>query len=106
MDDKYLTPGGGQPQAISKNILNSLNELHYTIDRMDEIYEIISRIWTSLYGSDTQKSQEKDPGVNPGSEMQNPSIIDMINDETKRINANTTYITEALYRMKDFIGER
>lgn len=102
MDDKYLTPSGEQPQAISKNILNSLNELHYTIDRMDEIYEIISRIGASLYGPDTQKSQEKDPG----SEMQNPSIIDMINDETKRINAKTTYITGALYRMKDFIGER
>ena len=42
MDDKYLTPSGEQPQAISKNILNSLNELHYTIDRMDEIYEIIN----------------------------------------------------------------
>lgn len=42
MDDKYSTPSGGQPQAISKNILNSLNELHYTIDRMDEIYEIIN----------------------------------------------------------------
>lgn len=106
MDDKYLTPSGEQPQAISKNILNSLNELHYTIDRMDEIYEIISRIGASLYGSDTQKSQEKDPGVNPGSEMQNPSIIDMINDETKRINAKTTYITGALYRMSDFIGQR
>ena len=43
MNDKYLTPSDGQPQAInSKNILNSLNELHYTIDRMDEIYEIIN----------------------------------------------------------------